>query len=146
MSKRIERLQGEGARLIWPASKIEPIAADIVELKEKLSAATREGRRSGVLDRQLYELRRDCARAFAEANGWTLAKTAINTDKFFGPDPRHIIRHPDSFRRVGRGAAALVVHTYVDLSLAELPAHLTVDRLPSSWYLAGHTEAFCFRT
>jgi hypothetical protein len=146
MSARIERLQGEGVRLIWPASKIEPIAADIVELKAKLDAAIKEGRGFRLMDRQIYELRRDCARAFATANDWTLAKTAINTDKFFGPDPRHIIRHPDSFRWAGRGTAALVVHTYVDIGLAELPAHLTVDRLPDSWYWSGHTSAYCFRT
>lgn len=147
MSKRIERLQGEGARLVWPGSKIDPVAADILALKEKIDAALLGKRSVGQLDVELRKLRGDCAAAFASANGWSVAKTPINPDRFFGPG--HVVRHPESFRWAGRSSpAALVIHThhdYVVELLGKLPTDLTIDSLPSSWYWSGHTTAFCFR-
>lgn len=150
MTKRIERLQGEGARLVWPAKKIDPIAAEILVLREKSETAhveKRAGRDVILLLKEIRRLQGECAAAFAEVNGWSLAKTPLNPDRFFGPG--HLVRHPESFRWRGRSSpAALVVHTYHSstvLQLVKLAPHLTVDRLPSSYYWVGHTTAFCFR-
>ena len=152
MSAEIIRLHGEGATLVWPARRVNPLSKRVVLNRELMEQAQRENRPYRNIERLLrgcYECRVECAKAIAEANGWTFAPTQFDANRLLQLPNRQIlevIRHPEAYRWKGLSSrAAVIVHLYDELKLAELPPGLTVDRLPSSCYWPGVTEAYCFR-